>query len=303
MIETTEAGRMNMVWEAETGKESDEMRVGWINQRNQGAFHTLLLPEVSSALDRRERVTVLGLTEGEMACGALAAWAEREGSLSIRSLYVAPPYRRRGGGRMLVTTLCNLAGAVCDRVQCGYTQTLPEHEGLAPFFTAMGFQREEEEGGIYLVKVGELERFPFLQPVHEASQRVAPFSQLPLELLKETYKKTLVTGENYLEVPLTHPTVNQDVSVAVLEDRQIRSFAVLTHDTPGWVTLAWVKSAHPQDLPALIRSAFVRLRAAYPPDTVLVIRAVHPVSARLAQTIIPDVPSVSRMFVRNLVKQ
>ena len=74
------------------------MQVGWLDQQNLGAFRSLLLPEEAAALDAGEPVPVLGLTEGEVACGAAAAWL-RGGTLDVRPPYASADYRRQGGGR------------------------------------------------------------------------------------------------------------------------------------------------------------------------------------------------------------
>lgn len=278
------------------------MTIGWIDEQNLAAFRPLLLPEAAAALSRGAPVTALGLTQADVACGAAAAWVEDDGTLSIRSLYVSPSHRRMGGGRLLVDALCRAAEGLCTQAECAYNQTEPEHQTLEAFLTALGFQREREEGGIYLVKVGDLDRSPFLGKVHGAPKGPVPFSQISLQLLKEAYKRALAAGENYLEVPLTHPSVHPEASVAMLYGGAVRSFVVLTRGTPGQVTLAWAKSAVPQDLPLLLCSAFARLRAACPPDTALVIRAIHQASAQLAAAILPDAQPVSRLFTRSLVE-
>ena len=274
------------------------MHVGWIDQSNLPLFRTFLLPDSEAALERGEPLTALGLMKGEVACGAATAWLDGQDTLSIRSLYVAPDYRRQGGGRLLVNTLAALGTGLCGSIQCGYTQTLPEHEALAPFFTALGFQPEEEESGIYLTTLKELADSPLFQNRTEPPKGPIPFVQVSTSALVAVYKKAAAAGENYLEVPLTDPSVDQQASVAILEQGMPRSFAVLTRQAPDQVTLAWVKSAQPNDLPLMLQSAFARLREISAPETRVAVQTVDDQTAQLMAAILPGVSPISRGFIR-----
>ena len=76
----------------------------------------------------------------------------------------------------------------------------------------------------------------------------------------QAYKSAAVQDENYLPVPLTDPSVDADVSLAITDGKQIRSFVVFQPVNAHTLTLAWAKSGHPQDLPVLLRSAFARVQ-------------------------------------------
>ena len=84
------------------------MNVGSVDQSQWPLFEPLLLPLVREALERGAAVTVLGLTEDDVACGAAAFYMDAK-RMQIISLYVSPDYRGRGGGSMLLTALSRLA--------------------------------------------------------------------------------------------------------------------------------------------------------------------------------------------------
>ncbi|MDE5590729.1 MAG: GNAT family N-acetyltransferase, partial [Acetatifactor sp.] len=114
------------------------MEIGWIDRETCGIFQTLLLPEAAAALKQRKPLLALGLTEDNVACGAAAG--ELEGDFfNVTSLYVAPDYRRRGGGTMLIETLRTLLKEHSRSLEISYTVTLPEHQALAQFLTAIGY--------------------------------------------------------------------------------------------------------------------------------------------------------------------
>ena len=274
------------------------MHVGWIDQSNLPLFRTFLLPDSEAALELGEPLTALGLMKGEVACGAATAWLDGQDTLAIRSHYDATECRSQGGGRLLVNTRAALGTGLCRSIHCGYTQTLPEHEALAPFFTALGFQPEEEESGIYLTTLKELADSPLFQNRTEPPKGPIPFVQVSTSALVAVYKKAAAAGENYLEIPLTDPSVDQQASVAILEQGMPRSFAVLTRQASDQVTLAWVKSAQPNDLPLMLQSAFARLREISAPETRVAVQTVDDQTAQLMAAILPGVSPISRSFIR-----
>lgn len=277
------------------------LQVGWISRESQAVFGELLLEDARKALERGEPITALGLTEGARACGAAAAWLGQGDTLEIQSLYVAPGYRRQGGGRLLVDTLCGLAQGRCQRVSICYTCTRPDHETLPPFLTALGFAPEPEGEGLYQITLEELACTPFFSHTPPDAGGL-PFDQVPRHSLAEAYQRAAGKGENYLPVPLTHPSVDGQTSTAILEGDVVRSFAVITFGAPGRVRLAWVQSGVPQDIPALLRGAFHRLRAKYPPKTALTIHPVAPAAGDLVARLIPVARPISHAYTRSLAR-
>lgn len=278
------------------------MQIGWIGQDQLGCFGSLLLPDVRAWLERGDPITALGLTDADQACGAAAAWLREEGAMEICSLYVAPDYRRRGGGRLLLDTLYRLGQGRCQAMVIHYTCTQPDHKTLSPFLTALGFVPERGNSDLYQIGMDELARAPFFLHTPSGQGSAKPFAQVPPNSLNAAYKKAMAQGENYLDCPLTHPSVDPQVSVAVMEGDTVRSFAVFTPTSPGRVRLAWVKSGQPQDLPLLLHTAFARLRDQYPPETVLTIQTVTDASQELVANLIPEARPISFSFVRSVAK-
>lgn len=275
-----------------------QMEIGWIGAGTLEPFRHLLLPQAVQALERGEPITALGVTQDQQAWGAIAAWLRQDGTLEIQSLYVAPDCRRRGAGRLLVDTLCSLAQGRCQIVTASYTHTRPEHDTLPPFFRALGFAPEEEQGNVYQITLGELAQSPFFAAGQGAAPDLLPFSQVPRGCLSAAYKKALLQDENYLEGHLSDPEVDQQVSVAILEGGAVRSFAAVTAGEGGRLTLAWVRSGRAQDTPLLLRAAFARMQAQYPPETPLTIQAAIPAAAALVNALAPAARPISYTYSR-----
>ncbi|MCD8249235.1 MAG: GNAT family N-acetyltransferase, partial [Lachnospiraceae bacterium] len=159
------------------------METGWIGQDNLAGFRNLLLPEAAEALEKGEPLGALGLTEEGVACGAAAAWLSGE-TLEIRSFYVAPEYRRRGGGRLLMETFLRFAARHGAALEFSYTATRPEHDAIPPFLDVLGFIRIDSEETIYSLTVRELAESPFFKGTRPDASAVLSFEQLPPRALE-----------------------------------------------------------------------------------------------------------------------
>ena len=275
------------------------MEIGWIGGEKLPVFQSLLLPGAAAAAERGDPVTILGAEEAGVACGAAAAWL-RGPVLEVSSLYVSPDYRRRGAGRALTEALLELGRGRAEDLELSYTATLPDHDTLPPFLTALGFQQDGGEETTYRVSLEELARAPFFAGVRTAPAGVWAFSDLPRGALSEAYRAALVQDENYLPGPLTGPEVDAGLSTAIVEGGQIRSFLAFTAPRPGRVDLAWAKSGRASDLPLLLRASYLRLRESCPPHTLLGIQAVEPAAAALVRTILPQARPISHTWVRSI---
>lgn len=279
------------------------MEIGWIDNKNPGVFRGLLLPQASASPEQGQPLTVLGLTEEGIACGAAAGWIQAGGSLALSSLYVCPDYRRRGGGRLLVDTLCRLAAENgCQTAEAAFTCTQPEHETLFPFLEALGFQRETAAiPALYQTTLAQLASLPFFSRGQALPGGILPFSRISPQLLDAAYQRAVRNEENYLDVPFTHDSVEREVSVGMVWEDALRSFAAFTVPGPGQLRLAWLKIEHPIDLPLLLRAACLLLREAYPPETEITLEAVSSPADELARSLLPGAKPISHTYTRFLV--
>lgn len=269
------------------------MKLGCLPLGEPGAFRSLLLPETADALAAEEPLTALALTEGELAVGAAAGCLEF-GRFLITSLYVAPAYRRRGGGRLLVETLKTLCAPYVGALEFRFTATQEEHDTLPPFLTALGFAEEPDNGeNIYLTTLERAAASPFFSGAGKGT----PLSALSRGQLSLMEKAAHAAGAPWPEGGVSK--LDAEVSVAVLDGSEPRAFVVFDHSFPGALTLAaaWSADRDPTVLPALLRSAVALAKEKYPPETAVAVQAVNPASAALVRALLPDARPVSHTYL------
>ena len=278
------------------------MEIGILPLEEPGVFRSLLLPETADALAAGEPVTALALTENGLALGVAAGYLD-QGRFLVGSLYVSPDHRRRGGGRLLVETLSQLAAPYAGAMEIRYTSTREEHETLPPFLASMGF-REEGDGGenIFLTTLGAVADTPFFSGAGKSFG--TPLSELNPGALSLLEKAALVSDAPLPEGGLNADGVDREVSVAAFEGSEPKAFVVLDHSFPGALTLAavWSASRDPSVLPMLLCSVMARVREKYPPETPLAAQATGSSSAKLVRALLAGAKSISHTYIRLLHK-
>lgn len=273
------------------------MEIGILPLEEPGVFRSLLLPETADALAAGEPVTALALTENGLALGAAAGYLER-GRFLISSLYVSPDHRRKGGGRLLMETLAQLAAPYAGAMELNYTSTREEHETLPPFLAAMGFL-EESDGGenIFLTTLGAVADTPFFSKGGKGFG--TPFSELTPGALSLIEKAALAAGAPLPEGGVNAAGVDREASVVSLQGSETQAFVILDHSSAGVLTLAaaWSVSRNPSVLPMLLRASMTRLREKYPPETPLAVQATGSASARLVQALLAGARPISHTYI------
>ncbi len=272
------------------------MNIGILPPGDPGVFRSLLLPEMADALAAGEPVTALALTQGDLAVGALAGYlVERQ--FLIRSLYVAPDYRRCGGGWMLVDALAELLDGCADSMEISFTVTRPEHRILLPFLEATGFRRETARyGGIRMTTLEQLTSAGFFSGGRETG---TPFSKLDERVLSRMGKQAMLELAPLPEGGLRSPGVERELSAAVVENGEVQAYVIF--ETAGeeglHLSAVWSGSQDPMVLPALLRTSIRKAAQTYPPQTRLSVQTVNEASARLAQALAPQAEEMSYTYI------
>lgn len=274
------------------------MEIGTITQHNIKLFQTLLLPEETEAIQNGLNVPALGITEDAIACGALSGWLNMR-RFEIRSFYVAPDYRKKGGGRLLMETLLTQLSGTADTLEISYTRTRPEHDSLPPFLQKMGFSKENDrDENLYRIPLKELYQQPFFAKETTIPSNIKSFEKISPQVLERAYKQELGLRTAYLPYSLTDDQVDAKMSVALVRENDIEAFLAFDHSLAGHLTLAWTKGGKdPALLPALLRSAAMNARSIYPPEELLYVQAIDPVTAALMKKLVPAAEKVSDTYV------
>ena len=122
------------------------MEVKMISPEVRDKFKNLLTAGVNAALANGVPVTAIGLIEDNKPVGALAGLVEEGDIFSVMSLYVAPEYRRRGGGTLLIETLAMILEDLdFPPAVLSYIEGEGESDTIGPFMDALGIP--EDRGG------------------------------------------------------------------------------------------------------------------------------------------------------------
>ena len=274
------------------------MDIGFLPKEDPGVFRALLLPETADALTAGEPVTALGLTENGLALGAAAGYLTGD-RFRITSLYVAPEYRRHGGGALLLDTLQVLAAPHAGGLECAFSVTHPDHQTLIPFLTGEGFFPEKDaDAARYRTTLGEIARVPFFAGAE--SGYGTPLDQLD-EAALSLVERTLLSADAPLpEGGLHAPTLDRALSAVVLRDNMPQALALVERQADGSLSLsaAWSAGTAPAALPMLLRSMLARALAQESRDTELTVQTITPAAAALVRALLPEAEPLSYVYVR-----
>lgn len=260
------------------------MKVGLIPPGEPGVFRSLLLSDIADAMIDDERIIGLAVTIDNIAIGAIAALPENN-RLHILSLYVAPEYRRKKAGTLLIKTMITITKNFVLGVEINYTITQEEHKTLQPFLEYLNFTKEENHYALYLTTIGLIEK-----KSNNLTKTGFSFSELDNFILSQGTK---LAKQNYDQLPaggLESENVDRDVSVALITDNKISAYIVIEHSPIGGLIISSIKAdtCSPLELIQMFRSAFVLLKEKYPPETKLYCHVVKNEGFALLKNLLPE---------------
>lgn len=273
------------------------MEIGFLVPGEPGAFAPLLLPQAAQQLQAGEPLTALGLTEARLAVGAAAGYLQGR-MFQITSLYVAPDYRRRGGGRMLVEGLLRLTRGQADGLEIRFTTAKEEQQALPPFLARMGFVRQDDRGEtIFQIRLEQIACVPFF--AKGGAGHGTPFAQLGDSQLLDAERAAAAVDAPMPAGGLRGKTVDRDVSMAAVADGAVQAYIVGDTGWSGGLRLSalWSRSKDVGVLPGLLRAALTKAADKYPPDTRVIVQTVNPSSAALLSGLLPEAEPVSHSYV------
>ena len=243
------------------------MEISMLTPLDLECFSHLFPPELPSELPANE--LMLGCMEADppAAAGILMAHVEEQ-ELLVDWLYVDESFRRRGGGREMLTALRQAAAesAETDTASVIFSE---DHEGMYEFLSAMGFLvvvRGKDKG--FETKLG---KFPRLKNPGES---VGTFAALGETDPPELARFANVLNNNTLpDIAIPTPFVPGDYlpeSVVCLEGGKIRALCLFSGDASG-LSIDWIYNgcSVTTTFIDLFNEGMARLKKRFPPETPL----------------------------------
>lgn len=244
-----------------------------IKKKDLALFSGLLVPEAAASVDMPKVMTV-GVTNGELACGAVSVEFDTEAG-DILSLYVAKAERGQGAGRALIEGI----SASAKRMGIKRLQLVCETSAvpaLSDFLYALDFECTQTipRFRISLEKLKGI-HLPDVQP-----KNIYPMTQLSNKALKEYNQLAQERPSQLLE--LDPKECDPSLSAFCLTpDKRLGAFAALAHRQEIEMVNAYVAEECILQMPALFRYCMANASAAYPPETTVLLDAVTSSSEQL----------------------
>lgn len=271
-----------------------EFDVGSVDKDNIFAFKTLLLPGVANAICEDEPVTALGLVDRGVAVGAMAGYADGD-TFVLSSFYVAPAYRKRGGGQQLLDELMEVLYGEVSQIRIGFTVTLPEHEELERFLKNRGFEDiVRDSNSMFRISLSALLENKILASVQESSS-VISVSETNDFLLRKEMKRAMAAGDPMPEDGFESDLVRKDLSVVYVNDDEILSYLVIESTEENvYVISAALNRGGMKVFPQVLKKALDNIQNNCSEESIILIPTVNSVSAGLVRKIAPDSVQVYR---------
>lgn len=282
------------------------MNVTPITPENLPYFKPFLLPESAQALEENLPLAAIGLVSEETGCGALTGYLT-EHYFVISSFFVAPDYRRRGGGTLMLETLKKLlkSDPEVHAITVSYTITEPDHELLHGFLEKRGFAQESFEKAIYGITLRELQLSPFFSPSKSKSEytppkQLQPFSKVPELYIKQLDRRITLEYGRPWDTPLEQAeNLERDLSFAWIAHQKITAFLLLQRTGEHQLTLAYADAGAefqtpPTALPLMLKASFQKALEKYSADTRLLIQTTNSESTALLRGLTEHATAISR---------
>lgn len=120
-----------------------------ITSPTRALYKNMIMPDVYQAIENGTPMTAIGLSEDNIAVGALVGAITEGDVFEVRSLYVAGKYRRQGGGTMLIRALQSLLEKRGLPAVLSCLEGNDESDALISFMESIGAVRDTELEGIY----------------------------------------------------------------------------------------------------------------------------------------------------------
>lgn len=266
-----------------------------IKKKDMPLFSGLLTLEAADCVDDPGVMTI-GVTNGELACGAVSAAYDADAG-DILSLYVAQSERRKGAGSALIEGMAESA----KRMGAEYLQVVCETEavpGLGDFLPAVDFECIQTIPRFRIT----LEKLKGIHLPEAGAKNIYPMNRLSGTALREYNQLAGARPGQLLE--LDPKECDPDLSAFCLTaDKHLGGFVALARRTEIELVNVYISQECTLQLPALLRFCLKNAAEAFPPETTVLMDAVTPSSEQLIRHLLKGLDmqeSRVETFIREL---
>lgn len=250
-----------------------------ITKENESFFLPFLPPDWKND----DRQTVLGSIVDGTACGAFFE-DYVDGESILRSIYVAPDYRRRGIGYALMDAGHRIIHCKkTDRTVCRYAIPEEERTPLEGLLRKSGFELGDGEGKIYCARLGDISAIGALSE-YKPSPQVCSLGQLSayaLQMLNAQSQKSDI-------LPWVNPSdYDTEISCCIMKDGKPLGCLLVESGKELLLRYLYISpGSDPSSMILLIRYALHHTIQRFGPDTKVWINVLEPEMERLLQKIL-----------------
>ena len=267
-----------------------------------GAFESLMMPSVVNRLSKGEQLPIIGLLFENVAIGAIVLRTKGE-KTEIMSLYVAPDYRRQGGGTMLLETADQLAGKLDSRLVARFTVVDKETGILEKTLKAYGLKkRNDKEARTYMATIAECDENEKIKN-ESHDKKLVFFSQLTDAKLKSHAKLAESKGIYVPKGGFISDRLNRQLSAVFEEKGGIGGFITvenISYKDGIRITAAYNNDENPLIMLWLLRAVLAKALESFSDKTPLFIDVTGATADKYVRYLLPEATVVSRTYYKTV---
>ncbi len=278
----------------------EDMDIGLIDESNLGSFRSLMMQDAVEAMESGEPVISLGLVVSGVAAGAVAGFAYDD-VFEMTSLYVAPAYRKRGGGQKLLDELFDILAGEVSQIRVDFSVTLSEHEDMEKFLMKNGFTDiTRENNSMFKVSLSALSQNEMLKKVPE-SPKVITMSEADDYLLRKEHKRAMAAGDPVPFGGFSSSTVRKDLSAVYADGDEISGYVVIEESGEGTLCVSSaLNRGNTKVFPLMLKKVLDNLLLNCDEDASLMVPVISSVSAGIVKKLDPGAAQVYRLLEKTL---
>ncbi|MCR4642697.1 MAG: GNAT family N-acetyltransferase [Lachnospiraceae bacterium] len=278
------------------------MNITLIDDNNKEAFQPVLLKEVYPFINSEGEIFAIGLTESGTAIGALAGVMKND-RFQVLSLFVAPDYRRKGGGHLLVNEALKLIEEDADALEFSFAMTDPDKAALISFLEAEDFRNETiEDRNIYIIPLSDakraVSRWKDAMSARSLKIVLKHFSECNEHEIYDAEKQAKIQAAPMPKGGFSSEEIDADLSCLIMEKDELKAFCAVDYSVLEMPTIAslWVKSVNPLITGNILADVIKNLCEDFPPEAEFAVPVINDNSFRLVKKSFPNARGISYHF-------